>query len=95
MLNDAAIFKYTIYSSEITLPILWPVFLEKDAPNTSTFTVWGQHKRLPSGDPAHYCTVQIVGTGWNYDSDEWVHAQTVRDGDFIWHLLVKVDKELS
>ena len=86
------IYKYAIDHVEFEQIIVLPLKLKivhfgKD-PNGS-FCIWAKVPAVPK-NPNEGRKVRIVGTGEPF-GDEWMHAGTLMDGPFMWHLLIEQD----
>jgi len=58
-------------------------FLYAGLDPTGQLCMWWE---IDPDEEATPCTFCIVGTGQEYDPNEWVYLQTVQDGRFMWHL---------
>ncbi len=81
------IYKFNIgdLPGEAELPIYYPTHFEW-ADGIKAFFVWGVHN-AELGDAHPLRRVRIVGTGHEFSG--WMPAQTIRVGNFVWHLLVE------
>lgn len=52
------------------------------------FTVWFL---VDPEDKLEICRFIVIGTGQHFP-DNWIHIASARSGEFVWHLLEKIDE---